>query len=127
MMIPVRMARQGELLSGGYVAFPPLQRKKVDGIFKLGQTDRELSSRIQEHHTSNPGIEAVYVFRGLTKFYEDELHGKLLEWRLPGTREWYYSCEPCWREILHFCRMQKIEIVMLGPAQIRTQGDLFEG
>lgn len=59
-----------------------------NNAYKIGFTTN-LKARIKQHLGSNPFLEVVKTYEGVTIDFEETIHQALSKYRIPGSTEWY--------------------------------------
>jgi hypothetical protein len=126
-MIPVRLARPDEYLTGIYFGYLLGERLKPGGgTGYLGWTGRDVRKRMAEHRDDGRPLDLAYVTQRGMKPEEGDLHNRLYLWRHPGESSIYKTDGKFWREFLRFHRGKGLEILLVPRNDVAGgQGNLF--
>lgn len=61
-----------------------------NNAYKIGFTTN-LKARLKQHSCSNPFLEVVKVYEGMTIETEETIHLALSKYKVPGSIEWYFK------------------------------------
>jgi hypothetical protein len=126
-MMPVRLARPNEYLTGIYFAYLLGERLKPGGgSGYLGWTGREVRKRIAEHRDEGRPLDLAWVLQRGMKPEEGDLHNRVSLWRHDGESSIYKTNGKFWREFLRFSRGKRLEIILVPRDDVAGgQGNLF--